>query len=304
VAAQTVIRMRMNITLFAAAAALGYAITLGAQAPPGPAAGQGAAGQGAAGGARGRAGGGRGAQAPAVDPVVFERGRGLYSVACASCHGSEARGGETGTNLLRSPLLLDDRDGELLGPVVKAGRPEQGMPARPDLTDTQIKDLATFLRTLRTSGRDPARNRPATIVVGDAATGQAYFAQTCGRCHSPTGDLKGIATRYPDARQLQQAWLAGTAAGGRGAPPGAAPKPTRIAVTLPSGQSFEGDRARLDDFTVSIKMADGSVRTFVRQDAQNPKLEIKDPLQPHRDLVPKYTDRDIHNVTAYLVTLK
>ena len=198
-------------------------------------------------------GGGRGqtAQKP-IDPVVLERGQGLYSVNCASCHGSEARGGETGPNLIRSAVILDDQNGELLMPIVHAGRPERGMPPRPDLTEAQVSDIAAFLRTMRTSGRDPARNRPATIVVGDAAAGQAYFAATCASCHSPTGDLKGIATKYPDPRQLQQVWLAGTAAGGRGTPPGARPKPVTITVTLPSGQKFEGTQARLDDFIVSI----------------------------------------------------
>jgi cytochrome c oxidase cbb3-type subunit III len=253
---------------------------------------------------QGRGGGlGRGQAAPPIDPAVLERGRGLYSVGCAFCHGSEARGGEGGTNLIRSAVILDDRDGELLIPVVRQGRPERGMPPRPDLTDAQVKDIAAYLRTLRSSGRDPARNRPATIVVGDAAAGSAYFAATCAKCHSATGDLKGLATKYPDPRQLQQAWLAGTVAGGRGAPPGARPKPAIITVTLPSGEKVEGAQARLDDFIVSLTMPDGSTRTFPRN-GDVPKLEIRDPLQPHRDLVPKYADRDIHNVTAYLVTLK
>jgi len=248
-------------------------------------------------------GSGRGQAFPPVDPVVLERGRGLYSVNCGFCHGSEARGGETGPNLIRSAIVLDDRDGELLIPVVHAGRPERGMPPRPDISAAQVKDMAVYLRSLLSTGRDPARNRPATIVVGDAAAGATYFAATCAKCHSATGDLKGLATKYPDPRQLQQTWLAGTAAGGRGAPPGARPKPTMITVTLPSGETVEGAQARLDDFIVSLTLADGSTRTFPRN-GDVPKLEIRDPLQPHRELVPKYADRDIHNVTAYLVTLK
>jgi len=248
-------------------------------------------------------GAGRGQAGPPIDPVVLERGRGLYSVACGFCHGSEARGGEGGPNLIRSAVILDDRDGDLLIPIVHAGRPERGMPPRPDISDAQVKDIAVFLRSLVSSGRDPARNRPATIVVGNAAAGSAYFEATCAKCHSATGDLKGLATKYPDPRQLQQAWLAGTAAGGRGAPPGARPKPTMITVTLPTGEKVEGAQARLDDFIVSLTLSDGSTRTFARN-GDVPKLEIRDPLQPHRDLVRKYTDRDIHNVTAYLVTLK
>ena len=118
-----------------------------------------------------------------------------------------------------------------------------------------------------------------------------------------TGDLKGIATKYPDPRQLQQAWLAGTAAGGRGAPANARPARIAITVTLPTGEKIEGTQARLDDFIVSLTLADGSTRTFVRN-GDIPTVDIHDPLQPHRDLVPTYTDRDIHDVTAYLVTLK
>lgn len=265
----------------------------GRAAGPGPAAGQ-AGGLGARGGRAGQ---------PQVDPVTLERGRGLYSVNCASCHGSEARGGESGTNLLRSALMLDDEGGNLLLPLVKAGRAERGMPARPDLSDSQIRDIATFLATLRTTGRDPGRNRPATIVVGDAAAGQAYFGTACSKCHSLTGDLSGLAARYPDPRQLQQVWLAGTAAGGRGAPAGARPKPIRITVTLPSGEKVEGTQIRLDDFIVSILTDDGSTRTFTRN-GDVPKMEIRDPLQAHRALVPTYTDRDIHNLTAFLVTAK
>lgn len=242
-------------------------------------------------------------QVPAVDPAVLERGRGLYSVNCASCHGSEARGGETGPNLLRSSFVLDDHDGESLSPVVQSGRPEKGMPARPDLTDQQVKDIAAFLRSVRTTGRDPGRNRPATIVTGDAADGQAYFAERCAGCHSASRDLRGVASKYSDPRQLQQVWLAGTAATGRGAPPNARPKPITITVTLPTGEEVEGTQARLDDFIVSLTLPNGATRTFVRT-GDVPKVEIHDPLQPHRELVPTYTDRDIHNVTAYLVTLK
>jgi mono/diheme cytochrome c family protein len=273
---------------------------IGGQAPPPAGAGQVPPPTGGRGG--GRAGGPGGPQRPPIDPAVLERGKGLYSVHCASCHGSEARGGESGPNLLRSPIILEDKAGELLLPIVKAGRPERGMPARPDLTDSQITDIAALLRNLRTTGRDPGRNRPATIVVGTASEGQAYFTATCAKCHSVTGDLKGLAAKYPEPRQLQQAWLSGTAAGGRGGPVIAAPK-TSITVTLPSGEVVKGEQGRLDDFIVSLKLPDGSVRTFQRN-GDVPKLEIHDPLEPHRRLVPTYRDRDIHNLTAYLVTLK
>jgi cytochrome c oxidase cbb3-type subunit III len=34
------------------------------------------------------------------------------------------------------------------------------------------------------------------------------------------------------------------------------------------------------------------------------KVMIKDPLAAHRELLQKYTDADMHNLLAYLVTLK
>lgn len=177
------------------------------------------------------------------------------------------------------------------------------MPPRLDLTDDQIRDIALFLRTLRTTGRDPGRNRPATIVVGDAAAGRAYFDATCSRCHSLTGDMRGLATRFPDPRQLQQAWLSGGAGGGRGGAAATTGRPVRITVTLPTGERVQGRQARLDDFIVSLLMDDGSTRTFVRN-GDSPKLEIDDAREAHRQLVPTYTDRDIHNLTAFLVTMK
>lgn len=240
----------------------------------------------------------------AIDPALVQRGQGLYSVNCASCHGSEARGGETGPNLLRSPIVLDDVNGETLLPVVRAGRPDRGMPARPDLTEDQVKAVAAFLRNLRTTGRDPGRHRPATIVVGDAAAGQAIFTKKCGNCHSTAGDLKGVASRYPDPRQLQQTWLVGAPSGrGRGAAFAAPARRVTLTVRLPTGEKVEGLQARLDDFVVALTTPDGSTRTFFRN-GDVPKIEIHDPLQAHRDLVPTYTDAEIHDVTAYLITLK
>ena len=60
---------------------------------------------------------------------------------------------------------------------------------------------------------------------------------------------------------------------------------------------------RIDDFIVTLMDADGVTHTF-RRDGDTPKVEVRDPLQGHKDLLKVYTDKDIHDVTAYLVTLK
>ena len=189
---------------------------------------------------------------PPVDPAVLERGKALYSVHCAFCHGTDARGGDGGgPNLLRSQLVLSDRKGELIGDVVRNGRPATGMPPIA-LGQPQIADIADFIHSFSVGGDDAARNVPVTVVVGNATSGAAAFQARCAGCHSTTGDLKGIGARFAVARELQDYWLMPVAGRGRGTGPGANLKPVTAIVTLPSGERSEGRLLRIDDFTVTI----------------------------------------------------
>ena len=236
---------------------------------------------------------------PPADPAVVARGKAIYDINCALCHGEDARGGDNGPNLIRGEVVMNDRNAELIGPVLRDGRAAEGMP-KFNFTPAQVSDISAFLHSFRVGGYDPSRNRPPSIVVGDAKSGAAYFTSKCGACHSATSDLKGIATRIADARTLQQRWLMPTGGGGRGGAPIAA---ATVTVTMPSGDKVEGRLGRIDDFTVTVIDAEGASRTF-RRDGDVPKVEIHDPLQPHKDLLKVYTDKDIHDVTAFMVTLK
>jgi cytochrome c oxidase cbb3-type subunit III len=243
-------------------------------------------------------------QRPPADPAVVERGKALYSVNCAFCHGSDGRGGEGGPVLLRSQLVLNDQNGELLVPIVQNGR--DAMP-KFDLNKAQISEIAAFIHSFKVGGYDVSRMTPPSIVVGDAKAGEAFFNSRCGSCHSATGDLKGIGAKFTDPKQLQQTWL--IPSGGRGGFGGGAPQPrtnvppTTVTVTLPSGQTVQGRLTRIDDFFVTLTDNDGAQHTFTRN-GETPRVEIHDPLQPHKDLLRTYADKDIHNLTAYLVTLK
>src|SRR5262245_3761257 len=239
---------------------------------------------------------------PAGDPTAIARGKALYSVNCQFCHGADTRGGDGGPSLLRSGLVLDDKNGELIAPVVQNGRTDRGMP-KFQFTSEQVADVAVFIHTFKAAGYDESRVKPPSIVVGDAKAGQAFFTVKCGSCHSPAGDLKGFGSRVTDERLLQQTWLMPGSGAGRGGPPPGTLKPATVTVTLASGEKVEGRLDRLDDFTVSLTTADGTHRSF-RTVGDTPKVDVHDPLQPHKDLLPVYTDADIHNVTAYLVTLK
>jgi mono/diheme cytochrome c family protein len=234
------------------------------------------------------------------DPAQVERGKSLYGVRCTFCHGADARGGEGGPNLVRSGLVLNDIKGELIAPVLQNGRPEMGMP-KFDLTPTQVADIASFLHTFRAAGRDPARNAPPNVLVGDAKAGQAYFSAKCGSCHSVTGDLKGLGSKIADPKTLQQTWLMPGAGRGGAAVTNVPPK--TVTVTVSTAQEFEGRLERIDDFTVTLVDSGGTSRTFIRN-GSTPAVEVHDPLRPHKDLLPVYTDKDIHDLTAYLASIK
>lgn len=230
---------------------------------------------------------------PPADAV--ERGQKQFVVQCGSCHGANARGDDDGPDLVRSEIVLDDEQGSLIGPLLRKGRPNEGMPAF-DLSAAQIQDLAAFLRE-RTQA---AINRNAyplqNLLTGDAKAGEAYFngAGRCSTCHSATGDLAGVASRFQPG-QLQTRFL--YPRGGRG---GQA-KPTMVTVTPRTGSAVSGTLEFLDDFTVGLHDAEGYYHSFPRDAVQ---VDIQDPLAAHAQLLQQYTDKNMHDVLAYLATLK
>ena len=235
-----------------------------------------------------------------TDPAAVSRGKVLFDVNCSFCHGADARGGDDGPNLLRSELVLEDQKGERIGPVLQNGR-ERGMP-KFTFTADQISDVAAFLHSFLVS----SRTGPAdiNIVVGNAKSGEEFFKAKCAACHSITGDLKGVASKYSDPRALQQTWIL-PGSGGRqgGASPFRSAPPMTAVITLSSGEKVEGTIDRMDDFVISLTLADGTHRSF-QTEGNTPAVQIRDPLEAHKNLLRTYSDADIHNVTAYLVTLK
>jgi len=252
----------------------------------------------------GRGGGFTGRGYPVYDPAAVDRGRNAFVSACGFCHGANAKGGESGPDLLRSVLVLDDDNGERIGPVILNGRADKGMP-KFAFSQAQISDIATFLhngiRAASLHGVYPIID----IVTGDPKAGQAYFngAGKCNECHSVAGDLKGIGLRY-DPVTLQDKFLMPRTTGTAGLEPAArGDAQITVRVSLPSGQSFEGKLQHLDDFNVALIDSSGEYHSFARK-GETPRVEIHDPLQVHLDMLRKYTDADMHNLTAYLVTLK
>jgi mono/diheme cytochrome c family protein len=239
-----------------------------------------------------------------VDEAAADRGKKTYIAQCITCHGPKARGTEQGADLVRSLVVLKDRYGDTIGPFLKKGHPTQSGTPSTSFSEEQIEDLSHFLHdkvgdTLRTG----PYNKVLNVLTGDAQAGKAYFngAGKCNTCHSPTGDLAGIGKKYdPPTLQLKTVFPQ-TVAFGRRTTAGSR-KPVTVTVTTPNGESVSGVLDHMDDFNVSLTDNAGHHRSFVRTPGL--KIEKDDPYAAHVALLDQYTDKNIHDLVAYLETLK
>jgi cytochrome c oxidase cbb3-type subunit 3 len=219
-------------------------------------------------------------------------GNSLFQQNCAFCHGRDAGGGETGPDLTRSKIVAQDVGGDKIGPIVRNGIPDKGMP-KFTLNESDISALAAFIHEAKTKAESQKGGRrgvdPSDLQTGDAAAGKQYFngAGGCSGCHSPTGDLAGISKRY-QGLSLEQRMLQ---------PRNAAAK---VSVTLPSGETVQGQLLHRDEFTVALRDASGHYRSWF---TDRVKYKVDAPAEAHVDLLAKYSDADIHNLMAYLQTL-
>ena len=244
-----------------------------------------------------------------ADQAAVERGQQLMTAECGFCHGSNARGGSSGPDLTRSEIVQTDENGRQLDEFLRVGRPDKGMP-RFDLTGPQISDLAAFLHNAIFLNSNRRLYKILDILVGDPKAGEAFFngAGRCRSCHSPSGDLKSIGAKYTDPVTLQGRLVLprGAAPGAPATPPMPAYRaPNAITVTVTSsGETVSGTLVRLTDFEVTLfDPKTDRMRSWLRN-GDVPKVVVTDPLQGHVDLLTKWTDADMHNVTAYLAGLK
>ena len=245
---------------------------------------------------------------PLVDPKASEMGTPLYGEECLACHGADARGTPAGPNLVRSLTVLHDRYGSTLGPYLRTSHPPvaAGRGAAPGpkfeaLTNTQVLLLAHFLRDrVNDTLRGAPMFKPGNVLVGDAKAGAAYFNGEggCTQCHSPTGDLAGIGRRLEPVN-LQQRFLFPAAAARR---PGPNARVVTVTVTTESGETLSGPLERMDDFNVSLRDAAGNYRSVRR--TPGTRVVKNDPFADHIQLLSRITDKNIHDVVAYLETLK
>ena len=230
----------------------------------------------------------QGPKAPGASPAVGDatNGRQLFDTNCGYCHG---RGGQQGTelDLAQSKFVQSDQFEDEFGEFLRQGRPDKGMPQFTMFSDQEVADLAALIKTLR--GRKRGVD-PADLLTGNIEAGKVYFngAGKCSTCHSPTGDLAGLGSRYVGTQLMKQMLYPTN------------PK-RKITVFLPSGTTVSGTLAYVDQFTVALRDADGYYRSWF---TDRVKYSVDAPVEVHAELLRQHTDRDIHNLYAFLQTLE
>jgi cytochrome c oxidase cbb3-type subunit III len=287
------------------------------QTPPAPAGGRGgdpgqrgATPEGGRQGRGGRAGGYTQYTRPLASEDVLVRGKALYGANCASCHAVDLRGTVDGKNpnLLRSGVALRDQKGELIG--ARLGKHTAPITLNEADTVAIAEYIHSVHATMGGQGSPPGRNPTnvtLNVLVGDPKNGEATFKAACSACHSVTGNLKGIASKFADPRALQNGWVSGSTStfggGGRG---GGGPVPA--VVTMADGSKLEGTLVREDDFLVVLILPDGARKAMPRTNGV-PRVEVKDPKAGHVAAIVKLAHDDtqnhmLHDITAYLWTIK
>ena len=290
-------------------------------------------------GGRGGRGGGAGAAAappgpqlpqvsrtPPVDAAASAAGKALWTTHCITCHGTNARGTETGPNLTRTETVNYDRatperpgTGQVLGPFLKKGHQTQSGKPSASFTDEEIMQLAQFLservnETMRGSPTYIVLNE--NVLTGDPKAGEAFFkgAGGCTTCHNEKErNLAGIGSRITSAQQLQARVLYPGPAGGRGgrgrgaaAAPAAPATPNPLApvttIAMPGQSPMNVTVVEEDAFMITFVDPSGAMRT-VRK-GPNVKITVTNPMQWHIDFADRLEDKQMHDLTAYLWSLK
>lgn len=251
----------------------------------------------------GRGGGARAPRFKVYPAEAIARGLTSYNSTCGYCHGPRGKSGKAGPDLIASLVTLHDEDGVQLASTVRG--PAHSKVVKIDASDSEMADIAAYLhsRVIYASGRGEVHM--AEVLVGDAKAGEQYFngAGGCNKCHSPTGDLKGVGAKYDPATLQERLVMPRAGRGGFGRGGAASPTAPYAVLTLPSGETIKGAPVRVTDFDATLRLADGTTKTWARNHGI-PKVDIVDPLQAHIDIMTKLNDRDMHDLTAYLATLK
>jgi cytochrome c oxidase cbb3-type subunit 3 len=218
-------------------------------------------------------------------------GESAFVQQCAFCHGRDTGGGESGPDLTRSMLVTQDVDGDKIGPVIRNGK---GAMPQFGVSEQELANLVAFIHSQKAKAESQVGSRRGVdtedLKTGNVNRGRAFFngAGKCATCHSPTGDLAGVASKYQGLELMRRTLYPRNAK-------------VMLTVTLASGERVTGRREYQDEFTVALRDSAGLYRSFTTSKV---KVEVDDPAQAHVAMLPQYTDDILHDLMTYLLTLQ
>jgi cytochrome c oxidase cbb3-type subunit 3 len=229
-----------------------------------------------------------------------QAGQTRFAAECGFCHGRDAAGGESGPDLTRSAIVAEDVRGSRIGPALRQGRPDKGMPAF-NLDKNDLAGIVAFLHDAKNKADSASGGRRSVdvddLTTGDVEAGKAYFngAGGCAKCHAISGTFATVGSRYQGLPLLQRMLYPGSGANAGSTPP------AKATIRTADGKTVTGTVRYRDEFTITVTDADGWTHTWPLAAVE---AAIDNPLLAHVEQLPKYTDTDMHNVLAYLQTLK
>jgi cytochrome c oxidase cbb3-type subunit III len=195
------------------------------------------------------------------------RGKSVFEVKCATCHGLDGLGGEHAPDIVRRPDVKALSEEAWLK-LIHNGIPEEGMPGFPSLGGEDAHAVVAYLRFLQ--GRSAESSVP-----GDPARGHDLFfgKSGCAACHQigsrgqfVVGDLAGFARDHP-ADEIRDAIRRPT--GG--------PQVVVTAVTR-DGRKFSGMIRNEDNASLQLQDDDGRLYLLMKSGLVSVQRKIGDPM--------------------------
>jgi putative heme-binding domain-containing protein len=227
------------------------------------------------------------ASAASDDDTTLKSGEAIFNSNCAGCHGAEAAGGRGPS--LRGSLRVGNESSDIRKTILE-GIPGTGMP-KFDLEQDELGPLVAYIQSLH-NGHDLLPHPD-----GDKARGKSlYDSNGCAGCHKigTHGSAFGPnLTRIGAARSYD--YLKTSILN----PSADLPETYQpITVVTREGNEYRGVRMNEDSFTVQLRLADQSFRSFDKQAIDREVIGTESPMPAY-----KFSSRDLDDLLAYLSSL-
>jgi len=231
-----------------------------------------------------------------------EEGRKLFQGMCVTCHGFEGAGGDAPS--LNRPRLDRAPDDAALLAVIADGLPARGMPRVRRLTDNEVQQLVSYVRSL---GRTPLVAAPGNVQQGQ----ETYKKLGCASCHIIHGQGGGVGPELTSIGRLRGAEYLSQAVVDPGArlTRGTLPIPGRgffeflpVLVVTRDGREIRGMRINEDTFTIQLRDVANQLYSLRKADLDHMEK------QPGKSLMPAFRDglnkSELDDLVAYLSSLR